>query len=182
MIFRTPIETSRLRLQNESYLDFERFYSMTIDPEVMQYIGDGSVYHWTRDVASAKYREGMISQVENKMSNLAVYRKDESLYIGWCGVTYSKFLDHLELGYRYCRDSWNRGYATESGRAILAETYRNTDIDKILACVHPENISSIRVLEKLGFHLSHTKFSNPIKREMPVFEIDLAAFKQFRGY
>ncbi|MBW1897859.1 MAG: GNAT family N-acetyltransferase [Deltaproteobacteria bacterium] len=180
MIFRTPIETSRLRLQNESSLDFERFYSMTVDPEVMQYIGDGSVYRWTRDVASAKYGEGIVRQENDKTGNLAVYRKDESLYIGWCGVTYSKFLDHIELGYRYCRDSWSRGYATEAGRAVLSETYRVTDIDKILACVHPENISSIRVLEKLGFHLSHTKFSNPIKREMPVFGIDRAAFEHNR--
>ena len=168
-------------MQHESTLDFERFYSMTIDPEVMQYIGDGSVYHWTRDTAFAKYGEENISQAKDKMGNLAVYRKDENLYIGWCGVTYSKFLDHIELGYRYCRDSWNRGYATEAGRAVLAETYRATDINKILACVHPENISSIRVLEKLGFRLSHTKFSNPIKREMPVFEIDRAAFENCRG-
>jgi RimJ/RimL family protein N-acetyltransferase len=180
MIFRTPIETSRLRLQHESTLDFERFYFMTIDPEVMQYIGDGSVYHWTRDTAFAKYREENIRQAKDKTGNLAVYRKDENLYIGWCGVTYSKFLDHIEMGYRYCRDSWNRGYATEAGRAVLAETYRNADINKILACVHPENISSIRVLEKLGFRLSHAKFSNPIKREIPVFEIDRAAFEHNR--
>ncbi len=181
MIFRTPIETSRLRLQNASPLDFDRFYSMTIDPEVMRYIGDGSVYHWTREVASAKYRDEMIRQTKDRMGNLAVYRKDESLYIGWCGVTYSKFLDHIELGYRYCRDSWNRGYATEAGRAVLAEVYQQTDINKILACVHPENSSSIRVLKKLGFHLSHTQFSNPIKREMPVFGIDRASFEHGRG-
>jgi RimJ/RimL family protein N-acetyltransferase len=180
MILRTPIESPRLRLQNKSLLDFERFYSMTIDPEVMQYIGDGSVYHWTRDVAYAKYGEEITRQAEDKMGNLAVYRKAENLYIGWCGVTYSKFLGNIELGYRYCRDSWNRGYATEAGRAILAETYRNTDSNRILACVHPENISSIRVLEKLGFRLSHTKFSNPIKREMPVFGIDRAAFEYSR--
>ena len=154
---------------------------MTVDPQVMRYIGDGSVYHWTRDVAFEKYGEEITRQTEDKMGNLAVYRKDEDLYIGWCRVTYSKFLGYIELGYRYCRDAWNRGYATEVGAAILAETYRVTDNNEVLACAHPENISSIRVLEKLGFHYSHSKFSNPIKREMPVFFIDRAAFEQRKG-
>ena len=145
---------------------------MSVDPGVMQYIGDGNVFHWTKEIALEKFRDRLSRQDTNKFRNLAVYRRACNLYIGWCGVSYSKFLDHIELGYRYCRDSWCKGYATEAASAILAETYKMTDIDEILACVHPGNTASIRVLEKLGFRISHSKLSKPIGKDIPVYKID----------
>jgi ribosomal-protein-alanine N-acetyltransferase len=176
MVFKTSIKTSRLLLQKESLQDFKRFYSMSIDPEVMQYIGDGSIYHWTKQVALEKYKEALSGQDDNRPGNLAVYRKDRDLYIGWCGVCYSKFLDHIELGYRYCSDSWRKGYATEAALAILTTIYKKTDIDNILACTHPENTASIRVLEKLGFNYSFPKLSKPIDKDIPVYKLDRKTF------
>ncbi len=172
MIFRTPINTSRLLLKQESIHDFERFYSMTVDPEVMKYIGDGSVFHWTKEVALEKYKDGFSRHRSYELGNLAVYSVNGDVYVGWCGVGYSKFLDHIELSYRYCRDSWGKGYATEAAAAILAETYQVSGINDILACTHPDNISSIKVLEKLGFYFSHSKLSKPIGKNIPVYKID----------
>ncbi len=151
---------------------------MTVDPEVMQYIGDGSVYHWTKEVAIEKYKDGFSRQDNHEPGNLAVYRVDVDDYIGWCGVAYSKYLDHIELSYRYCRDSWGNGYATEAAVAILTEIYRVTEIDDILACTHPDNIASIRVLEKLRFYFSHSKLSKPIGKNIPVYKIDRKTFKR----
>ena len=84
----------------------------------------------------------------------------------------------MELGYRYCRDSWGEGYATEAASAILAETYGVSDLDDILACVHPDNAASIRVLEKLGFCFSHSRLSKPSGRDMPVDRIDRKTYTQ----
>ncbi|MFC1892231.1 GNAT family N-acetyltransferase, partial [Thermodesulfobacteriota bacterium] len=134
MIFRTPIKTSRILLRNESPKDFERYFSMSVDPEVMKYIGDGSIFHWTKDVALEKFTKRYSRQDDSEYGNLSVYREDRDLYIGWCGVCYSRFLDHIELSYRYCSDSWNRGYATEAASAIIKEAYQVTDLDEIHAC------------------------------------------------
>ena len=63
----------------------------------------------------------------------------------------------VELGYLFHPDSWGRGYATESLRALL-EAYvqqraaRSPDAPfEIRASAHGENRASVRVLEKLGF-------------------------------
>ncbi len=149
---------------------------MSADPEVMKYIGDGSVFTWTKEVAMNRYKDGISGQDNNDFGNMAVYRRDRDLYIGWCGVCYSKFLDHIELGYRYCRYSWGKGYATEAASAILTETYQVTEIDEILACVHPDNTASIRVLEKLGFNYAYSKLSKPIGRDIFVYKIDRNVF------
>jgi|GEM_PF-1779422 len=52
------------------------------------------------------------------------------------------------------------------------------DLDDILACVHPDNAASIRVLEKLGFCFSHSRLSKPIGRDMPVYRIDRKTYTQ----
>ncbi|RPJ82198.1 MAG: N-acetyltransferase [Deltaproteobacteria bacterium] len=169
MIFKNPIETSRLILKPESIADFPRFYAMTIDPEVMKYIGDGTVFHWTEEVALEKYQERIANRENQDPWNLAVYRKDVNQYIGWCSIGESRFLGKMELSYRFCRDSWSKGYATEAAHAILIQTFDLTDIGQIFSCTHPENSASMAILKKLGFVLSYHILSRPINREMPVF-------------
>jgi RimJ/RimL family protein N-acetyltransferase len=127
-------------------------------------------------VALGKYKDSFARQNDNGLGNLAVYQRDRDLYMGWCGVCYSKFLDHIELGYRYCSDSWCKGYATEAAWAILTTIYKNTDIDEILGCTHPENTASIGVLEKLGFNYSYPKLSKPIGKDILVYKLDRKTF------
>ncbi len=171
MNFKLPVTTSRLCLKRESLSDFERFFEMSKDPQVMKYIGDGSIYHWTLKVALSKFRAGLMCSTEIEPGNLAVYTKHSECYIGCCGIRYSRFLDHIELGYRYCSDAWGNGYATEAATALLAATYQMTPIDRILACTHPDNIASIRVLEKIGFIYSGTKYSRASGRDILIYEI-----------
>lgn len=171
MIFRIPIQTPRLVLQLESVLDFSRFYAMTVDPQVMKYIGDGSVFHWTETVAFEKYKERIANQDNQELGNLAVYQKEANQYLGWCGVSESRFLGKMELSYRFCRDAWSKGYATEAARAILVETFAITDINEIFACTHPENLASTAILKKIGFVFSYSTLSKPINREIPVFQV-----------
>jgi len=176
MIFNTPVITPRLTLKPESIDDFYRFFDMSKDPEVMRWIGDGSIYHWSKETALKKYQAGINNQGTTELGNLAVYAGYPGLYIGWCGVTFSKFLDHAELGYRYCRDAWGQGYATEAAAAVIAETFRKTEMDRVLAIVHPANSASIRVLEKIGFVCIGTRFSRASDTALPVYALDREGF------
>lgn len=176
MIYISPVQTPRLLLRHESLNDFQRFFEMSKDPCVMKHIGDGSIFHWTKEQALEKFTDRLKRQQSEEFVNLAVYTRDGNRYIGWCGIGYSKFLDHLELGYRYCIDSWHNGFATEAAAAILAETFRLTDIDRIMACAHPENKASIRVLEKIGFSHTGSKHSRPAKTDISIYRIDRTAF------
>ncbi|MGD8836174.1 MAG: GNAT family N-acetyltransferase [Desulfobacteraceae bacterium] len=166
-----PIKTRRLVLKRQSLNDFDRFFDMSKDHDVMKYIGDGSVFHWTRDVAYKKFNEQVSVPVTEGIGVMAIYRESDSRYLGWCAISHSKFLDDMELGYRLCRDCWGCGYATEAASAMLSEAYHATDVNRIMACAHPENTASIRVLEKLGFKFAYPIFSNPIQREIPVYRI-----------
>lgn len=57
----------------------------------------------------------------------------------------------FELGYAFGAPYWGRGYATETGRALLAHAFETLDQDHVVAVTHPANAGSRHVLEKLGF-------------------------------
>ena len=57
------------------------------------------------------------------------------------------------LGYCFSRSAWGRGYASESGRAMLRFGVTALGLENIWAGCDAENHASIRVLEKLGMVL-----------------------------
>jgi ribosomal-protein-alanine N-acetyltransferase len=72
----------------------------------------------------------------------------EHKIIGWAGLQYLPELDETEVGFLLDRSSWGRGYATEAALASLHFGFQNFNLDHIVALVHPENLASIRVIEK----------------------------------
>ncbi len=170
------IKTPRLILKEKSLEDFQRFFDMSKDPEVMKYIGDGSVFHWTKETALEKFTLDLAVEHSDPYFEFAVYRTDINLYVGWCRICYSKFLDQTGLEYRLSSDSWGSGYATEIVTAVLKEIFTSTDMYKIFACVHPDNAASARVLVKAGFQFYNTKLSRASGKQLQIFAADRKSF------
>lgn len=75
-----------------------------------------------------------------------------------------------ELGYLYRPVWWGKGYATESCTAAIASLKKNLEArqlprePKLVAWVDPANVASLKVCEKLGFHIVELKkFGEPPK-------------------
>jgi RimJ/RimL family protein N-acetyltransferase len=66
----------------------------------------------------------------------------------WETSAYDLAGDHAEteLGWAILSRHWGHGYATEAARAARA----SIDRDRIVSLIHPENVRSQRVAEKLG--------------------------------
>lgn len=56
-----------------------------------------------------------------------------------------------EMGYTVFAEFRNRGYATETGRAMIGWAAREHGIRRFISSIEPANAPSIRVIEKLGF-------------------------------
>ena len=54
-----------------------------------------------------------------------------------------------EIGYHLIRREWGHGYATEAAQACLAWLFRETGYDRVCSIVHPENLPSRRVAERV---------------------------------
>jgi len=56
-----------------------------------------------------------------------------------------------EIGYILHPDHWGHGYATEAMQTLIAHLWANTDWPALTADIDPQNLASLRVLQKLGF-------------------------------
>lgn len=78
--------------------------------------------------------------------------------VGWCGLQYLPDTDEIEIGYLLAKPSWGQGLTTEAAIAGQHWAFENLDLQELVAIIHPENLPSIRVAEKLG--MTFTNRSN----------------------
>lgn len=55
------------------------------------------------------------------------------------------------VGYKLDRNHTGKGYATEALRTLLSEVNKTLHIHRVEADILPENLSSLRLIERLGF-------------------------------
>ena len=73
--------------------------------------------------------------------------------IGGCGY-HTWYLDHdrAELGYYLDHESYkNKGFMSEAIKQVIAYGFENMHLHRIEACVSPNNIPSLKLMEKFGF-------------------------------
>ncbi len=153
------IETERLILRELEYTDTNDLFEMDSDPEVHLYIENNPVKTINE---ITKVIEALKKQYkENGVARWAVINKLTSECIGWSGLKYfnqplNNHINFYELGYRFKKKHWGKGFATESSIAILDFGFKNLNIDTIYAITDPKNLNSKKVLTKLGFSYKET--------------------------
>lgn len=80
----------------------------------------------------------------------AVHQKPLLEFVGWCGLKYIPEREDIDLGYRFKKKSRGKGFATEAASACLQYGFSQLRLQKIIGRALPENLASIRVLEKCG--------------------------------
>lgn len=153
------VETERLILRELEYTDENDLFEMDSDPEVHLFIENNpvkSIEEITKVIEMLKKQ-----YKENGIARWAVIDKLTNECIGWSGLKYfnqplNKHNNFYELGYRFKKKHWGKGFATESSIAILDYGFANLNVDKIFAITHPKNANSKKVLSKLGFEFQET--------------------------
>lgn len=144
------INTERLIIRPFELKDIEPAYGMNLDAEVSRYTGDGGM------VSKKEIEKRILNDVfgdykKYGYGRLAVELKSENKFIGFAGLKYLPDMDEVDLGYRFMKKYWGKGIATEAGKACLDFGFSALKLNRIIALVLPENMASVRVLEKLGF-------------------------------
>lgn len=142
------LETDRLILRPMKNEDAILLFELNSDPEVVKFTGDNACLN----LADA---EKIITELscpqfqKYKMGRFSTFLKDGT-FLGWCGLKYFPEKDEVDLGYRLHRCFWGQGLATEASRASLKYGFEVLGLKRIVARSMPENISSLKVIQKLG--------------------------------
>ena len=76
--------------------------------------------------------------------------------IGFAGLKYLEELGEVDVAYRLMPTHWGQGLATEAALASVRYGFTDLGLKRIIGLVMPENIASVRVLEKTGLRYAET--------------------------
>ena len=125
---------------------------MNLDAEVSQYKGDGGVV--SKSEIERRIVENVFGDYEKYgFGRLAVELKEENKLIGFTGLKYLEDKDEVDLGYRFMKKYWGKGFATEAAKASVNFGFNKLGLNRMIAMVLSENAGSIRVLQKLILNL-----------------------------
>lgn len=145
------IETERLILRTFTPEDALLIYQLNEDPEITRYTGDP-----VRDLEHATEVLEKVILPQYTLYNhgrWAVHAKPGLEFLGWCGLKTRPERDfEIDLGYRFLKSAWGKGYATEAAYACLQYGFEKLGHQRIVGRAMPENLASLRVLEKIGMH------------------------------
>ncbi|MDT0557917.1 GNAT family N-acetyltransferase [Ichthyenterobacterium sp. W332] len=150
MGFKT-FETERLRLRPTNVNDAPFILELLNTPKFIKYIADRNV----RTIADAKtyIEERMLPQLKRLgYANYTVIRKSDDTKLGTCGLYSREEMEGIDIGFSFLPQHEKQGYAFEAARCILDAAFNEFNIDEISAITTEENLSSQRLIKKLGLN------------------------------
>ncbi len=142
------IETERLLLRPWTLADGEAWFRILQEKDILRYFPNSVPP--ARFKADAYINHHLAHWMEHGYGHWAVVTPEDGHLRGWCGLEYLPELKQVEVAYLLSRTVWGRGYATEAAKAAVEFGLAKLNMREIIGLVHPDNIASIRVLEKCG--------------------------------
>lgn len=146
----TIIETERLKLKALSEDDAKSLFEIFSDPVVMKY---WNTEPWN-SIEQAKCFITRSAEAMNSNSELTlgIYLKGTEKLLGKIMLfNYKKESKRAELGFGVSRHFWGKGIVFEAASALIDYAFTTLHLRRIEAEIDPDNISSGKALERLGF-------------------------------
>jgi RimJ/RimL family protein N-acetyltransferase len=134
-------------MKSEDWRDIHRY---TSDPAVVQFLdwGPNTEQQTRADVGASIARRNSVPRLD--LFLVATLRESDQV-IGGCGLGIAKENPTAaSLGFLFNRECWGKGYATECATAMLRFGFERLRLHRVSASCDVLNVSSCRVLEKLG--------------------------------
>ena len=142
-------ETDRCILRETCLSDLDSFYEIYSDPEITEFTED-LMERSEEEKYTENYRD-LIYEIYGH-GIWTVVLKCSGEIIGRAGLDERAGYNTPELGFVIGKKWQKKGYATEVCREILRWAHDN-NISEVMSLTEKENISSVKLLEKLGFSL-----------------------------
>ena len=162
------LETERLLLRELNLNDSQFMIELLNTPGWLQFIGDRNVRTETQSIAYLE-NGSLKSYKENGFGLYLVERKSDHLAMGLCGILKRDFLEVPDIGFAFLPEFNGLGYAYESACATMKYATDTLKIPRLCAITIPENVRSIRLLEKIGLKLSGTILYPDTNEELLLF-------------
>ena len=143
----SELETERLRFRMLRESDFPTYEKWCAEIDVMRYLGGKTLDR----IAAWRHMAFLIGHWQLRgYGYYAVEEKATGALVGRVGFTNQTGWPGFELGWTIWPEYQGRGYATEAARMLLQYAFSELDQPHVISLIHPDNIPSRKVAEKLG--------------------------------
>ena len=144
------LESERLLFREIKLNDAKDLFIIRSNDEVMKFMD-------TKRLESLEDTEKLIKSINESFTNetginWSVVEKSSNKMIGYFG--YWRIIhEHCraEIGYALHPEYWKKGYMIETMKSLINVGFHKIKLHSIEANVNPNNSSSIKLLEKIGF-------------------------------
>ncbi|GAA3378613.1 GNAT family N-acetyltransferase [Streptomyces sannanensis] len=173
------IRTPRLLLRRWYDHDLAPMAEINADPQVMRWIGDGSVLDL--DATAEAIERWEEEWDEEGFGLFAVELLASGELAGFAGLSVPEFLPEVlpavEISWRLGRQFWGQGYASEAAHAALEFALQDRGLDRVISIARVGDDASENVMRKLGMvpehETTHPVFGFPLR----IHAIDLTEFR-----
>ena len=145
------LETERLTLREVSTDDADFILRLLNEPSFLRFIGDKGVRN-LQDARQYILNGPIASYNQNGFGLYLVVLKSMNTSIGMCGLIKRETLTDVDIGFAFLPEFWNKGYALESATAVFSYGKDVLKLPRIVAITNKDNVTSGKLLEKLGLH------------------------------
>ncbi|GGK18740.1 N-acetyltransferase [Streptomyces camponoticapitis] len=175
----TEIRTPRLLLRRWTDDDLAAMAEINSDPQVMRWIGDGSV----RDLdETAEDIERWEEEWDEEGFGLfAVELLASGELIGVAGLSVPEYLPEVlpdvEISWRLGAQFWGQGYASEAAHAVLEFALQDRGLERVVAVNRVGNDESENVIGKLDMVLDRETKHPVYGFALNIHTIDLTEYE-----
>jgi ribosomal-protein-alanine N-acetyltransferase len=140
--------TDRLEIRRLKSVDKELFAELFTDPEVLELIPQKA---YTENQITDRFDKSLnleLNDLNDKKCTFGIFEKGKTELIGLALFLINEE-NEKELGYRFRKNYWGRGYGTETAKGMLEYYFKQMKVQKVTADVNIANVGSVNILDKL---------------------------------
>ena len=162
------LETERLKLRAWQESDLQPFAELNADKDVMLYFPSVLTREQSDNLAD-KFQHLIL---DHGWGFWAVELKATGQFIGFTGLNTQPeqfiFSPCVEIGWRFAKQYWHQGYATEAAKACLKFAFEALQLNEVVSFTAVHNTASEHVMQRLGMQAMF-EFNHPaLTQESPL--------------
>lgn len=110
-------------------------------------------YSHPEEIFEKLLRSSSTSQIEGDVV-FGIFDEDNNeVFYGVCSLMDIKrgIFQNAYIGIRLVNSAWQKGYATQAVEWAVKYAFEKLDLHRLEAAIEPDNLSSIKLFEKVGF-------------------------------
>jgi len=148
------------------------------DPDVTRLIGGP----FTPGQVRARLEQEIAGATANGIQYWPIFLLSNDDLAGCCGLRPYRPAERVfELGFHLRKAHWGNGYAREAAQAVMEHAFSSLGAKTLFAGHHPENDTSKRLLELLGFRYVRDEHYAPTGLMHSSYLLTQGDFVEFQG-